>query len=100
MYESLRRVLSGAGASKAGRTAEALGFDRQKLMARIECQFKPGMSWGNYGAWHIDHRKPISDFLAQGETRPRVINALCNLQPLWAADNLRKGGHKTQKRSP
>lgn len=96
MYESIRRILNGSGEVKRSRTVELLGYGRARLMARIECQFKPGMSWANYGAWHIDHRKPICAFIAAGETRPEIINALCNLQPLWACENMSKGG----KRAP
>jgi len=40
------------------------------------------MNWGNYGEWHIDHIKPVSSF---DKTIPiNVVNALSNLQPLWA----------------
>lgn len=46
------------------------------------------MSWDNYGEWHIDHIKSISKF--GDKTNPRLINALCNLQPLWCSDNLMK----------
>jgi hypothetical protein len=47
------------------------------------------MSWSNYGRWHIDHKKPISKF--KDGSNISVINALSNLQPLWAKDNLSKG---------
>ena len=47
------------------------------------------MSWDNYGEWHIDHIRPVSDF--PSETPPYVINSLNNLQPLWKIDNLKKG---------
>jgi hypothetical protein len=97
MYESLRRLIAGSGIKKKSRTAEALGYDRNKLMARIECQFGPGMSWENHGEWHIDHRKPISAFIAAGDVRPHIINALSNLRPMWAGENLRKGGAKRKK---
>ena len=47
------------------------------------------MSWDNYGEWHIDHKKPISKF--KDGISISTINALSNLQPLWAKDNLSKG---------
>lgn len=47
------------------------------------------MSWNNYGEWHIDHIKPVSKF--RNNTPVRIVNALCNLQPLWAKENLIKG---------
>ena len=55
----------------------------------MECQFKDGMSWENYGKWEIDHKKPISKFDKDSDIR--LINALCNLQPLWKSDNRSKG---------
>lgn len=91
IYTTLRRVLKSTGGRAAGRRSQ-LGYNAEKLRARIESQFRPGMSWSNYGEWHIDHRKPISAFLAQGVTDPAVINALCNLRPLWALENMSKGG--------
>ena len=56
----------------------------------MENQFIDGISWENYGEWHIDHIIPLSTSKSIEE-----INRLChytNLQPLWAFDNLSKGG--------
>jgi hypothetical protein len=77
------------GEKKETRTFKLLGYDTVKLKQRIECQFSEGMSWSNYGQWHIDHKKPISKF--KDGSNISVINALSNLQPLWAKDNLSKG---------
>lgn len=71
-------------------TKKILGYDAFALRTRIEFNFRPGMTWDNYGEWHIDHVKPLSRFVEQGITDPKIVNALCNLRPLWAADNLRK----------
>lgn len=76
---------------KTERTEVLIGYTRDDLRAHIESLFKEGMSWSNYGEWHIDHIKPISAFLDEGETCPKIINALENLQPLWASENLSKG---------
>lgn len=73
------------------RTVESLGYATDKLKARIEMNFKPGMNWNNYGEWEIDHKKPISIFMKQGITDPKLINALSNLQPMWKKDNRSKG---------
>lgn len=86
----LKRVLRATKQKKVYGTFEMLGYQPEALKHRIEAQFKPGMSWDNHGEWHIDHKIPIAHFIAKGETRPWVINALCNLQPLWAEDNWRK----------
>jgi hypothetical protein len=68
---------------------KVLGATLETTKAHIEAQFHPGMSWGNYGQWHVDHIIP----LASAKTAEELV-ALChhtNLQPLWAEDNLRKG---------
>ena len=33
-----------------------------QLKEHIEKQFVDGMSWDNWGEWHIDHIKPVSKF--------------------------------------
>jgi len=72
-------------------TRKDLCYGPDELKMRLEYQFHNGMSWDNYGEWHIDHKIPIQHFLNKGETRPHIINALSNLQPLWATDNIKKG---------
>lgn len=79
---------------KAGRSWEALvGYGLSDLRARLESRFTPGMTWANYGAWHIDHVVPRVAFTFASERDPgfRACWAISNLQPLWAADNLSKG---------
>lgn len=78
---------------KAGRKWESLvGYTSDQLKTHIEKQFLPGMTWSNYGKWHIDHRIPISAFNF-GTTEDidfKQCWSLRNLRPLWALDNLRK----------
>lgn len=100
MYESIRRILQSVGAKKGGRTIDLLGYTRQQLMHHIEGLFRPGMSWENYGEWHIDHIRDISSLLADGVTEPSIINALPNLQPLWALENMSKGGLRRRRVAP
>jgi len=69
-------------------TIVEFGYTPKQLIQRIECQFKEGMSWNNRDEWHIDHKKPISKF--DKGTSPRIINMLCNLQPIWKLENLNK----------
>lgn len=82
---SLRRCLCNSGSSSMNYTASDLRSHITDLM-------KSGMSWDNYGEWHIDHIVPISWFIKAGVTDVNVINKLSNLRPLWAKDNLSKGG--------
>lgn len=89
----LHAVLIRTGHPKyASRTSACLGYDSAKLKERIAFNFKPGMSWENHGEWHIDHTKPIAEFVRQGITDPKVINCLSNLRPMWASENISKGG--------
>lgn len=87
----LERVVNLKPEGKTGKTEKMLGYTRHQLKSHIEKLFEDGMSWSNHGEWHIDHIKPVSLFITEGETDPKVINALSNLQPLWAKDNLSKG---------
>lgn len=69
-------------------STEKLGYTLAEFKENIESKFKDGMSWGNHGEWHIDHVRPVSSFASD---EWRLINALDNLQPLWAEENLAKG---------
>ncbi|AFC22715.1 hypothetical protein VchM-138_0036 [Vibrio phage vB_VchM-138] len=84
-----RMINNGVGKNKP--TVDLLGYNHNNLRVHIESQFKDGMTWANYGEWHIDHIVPVSWWISQGIDDPSIINALDNLQPLWAADNLSKG---------
>ncbi len=77
------------GEIKSKRTHELLGYSYIQLKQRIETQFSPGMSWENYGEWHIDHKKPLSLF--PDTTPAHIANALCNLQPLWKTTRIING---------
>ena len=87
----LHRALGVAGQVKYKRTQDYLPYSYAQLVDRIESQFQEGMAWENYGDWHIDHKTPLAHFIKNGITDPAIINALDNLQPLWAKDNMAKG---------
>jgi hypothetical protein len=93
MYSCIRRMVKNYGLNKTGSTCELVGYTRDELILHIESQFVDGMSWGNYGDWHIDHIKPMSLFFRDGVYNPATVNALSNLQPLWAMDNIKKGSN-------
>jgi hypothetical protein len=76
---------------KSERTQLLLGYTTEDLRQHLESKFLEGMCWENYGEWHVDHIKPISAFAREGITSIKEINALTNLQPLWASENLSKG---------
>ena len=74
-------------------TFDILGYTVDNLKQRIESQFKPGMTWDNYGEWQIDHITPDSWFKynSMEDDGFKKSWALENLQPLWASENRSKG---------
>ena len=69
-----------------------VGYTTAELKEYLQRQFELGMSWRNYGQWHIDHIRPIStfDFTKYQDHGFKQCWALSNLQPLWARDNWTK----------
>ena len=84
----LRSCINRMGLTKEPSTFELLKYTPENFKNHIESLFIDGMSWENYGKWHIDHIIPISKF--DKNTPLSTINSLDNLQPLWALDNLSK----------
>lgn len=80
--------------AKESRTFELLGYSSSDLMSHLEKQFLPGMTWENYGDWHIDHEIPLvaHEYETADDADFKRAWALSNLQPLWAIDNIKKGG--------
>jgi len=68
--------------NKNDKTINLLGYSALELQEHITSLFTEGMTWDNWGEWHIDHIKPITSF--NSDTPMNVVNALSNLQPLWA----------------
>lgn len=75
---------------KAMPTMQLVGCTVAQLRAHLERQFKPGMTWDNLGAWHIDHIKPCASFDLSDPDQQRACFHYTNLQPLWARENLSK----------
>lgn len=84
--KSWRSVLSNClrrmGKNKSGNTIDLLGYSAIELKKHIASLFTDGMSWDNYGEWHIDHIKMVCEF--DKNTPMNVVNALSNLRPLWS----------------
>ena len=68
-----------------------IGCSTGELRVYLESKFTEGMSWDNYGKWHIDHIKPCSSFNHANNEEVKKCWHYTNLQPLWALDNMRKG---------
>ena len=81
---------------KSASTKKLLGCSIDQLIEHIENQFTDGMSWSNYGKWHIDHIRPCISFDLTDPIQQEKCFNYKNLQPLWEFDNKSKGG-KYQK---
>jgi hypothetical protein len=83
------RAYLGSKKTRRSATFEIVGCTPDFLRSHLEKQFKPGMTWENYGShWHVDHRIP----LASGNSPEEIIGLShwTNLQPLEALENLLK----------
>jgi len=78
--------------TKAEPTFELLGYSVEQLKQHLESQFTEGMTWDNYGEWHIDHIIPRAKlkYETTDDENFKKCWSLDNLQPLWALDNQRK----------
>ena len=85
LYKSLKRIKENKNTS----TINFLGVNYKEFKAHIENQFKDGMTWDNYGEWHIDHIIPLSS--AKTEEELIKLFHYTNTQPLWAEENIKKG---------
>lgn len=94
LTENFRSAISTSlQGNKNGRHWEnILGYTKQDLRFHLESQFQNGMTWDNYGQWHIDHKTPMSwfKFNSMEEDAFKKCWALENLQPKWAEENSSK----------
>jgi len=92
LSRNLRSRLNKAlrGDYKAGSAVSDLGCSIKEFKVYLESKFKPGMTWENYGKWHIDHIKPLTSFDLLKIDQVQLACNYTNLQPLWAKDNLEK----------
>jgi hypothetical protein len=84
IYLSLRNQ----GYKKGSKSSKILGCEWDFFKDYIERRFQSGMSWDNYGKWHLDHIYPISK--ATSYEMALELNHYTNFQPLWAFDNISK----------
>lgn len=83
------RAYLGSKKTRKSATFEIVGCTPQFLREHLQKQFKPGMTWENYGShWHVDHRIP----LASGNSAEEImgLSHWTNLQPLEALENILK----------
>ena len=76
------------GYTKRARSFKIIGCSFDYLKNHIESLMTKGMTWDNYGEWHIDHNIPLA--AATTEEEILRLNHYTNLKPMWAGDNIRK----------
>ena len=79
--------------TKSGSAVNDLGCSIEFLKVYLENMFTEGMSWDNYGKWHIDHIYPLSKVDLTKRDELLKVCHYTNLQPLWAKDNIKKGNN-------
>lgn len=100
------RLWKVARKGKAGRrTVDLFGCTPEQLRQWIERQFKPGMTWQNYGEWEIDHVRPCASFDLSDPKQVSECFHFTNTQPMWMTENRSKhswwgGSHHRSKRQP
>ena len=78
---------------------ELLGADDVTVRKHIEPKFKEGMTWDNFGEWHLDHTIPCKakhpltgDYIfdLSKPSHQKICFNYQNLQPMWASENCSK----------
>ncbi|AZM38565.1 hypothetical protein EJP75_08405 [Acinetobacter baumannii] len=89
MRARFRFELAKRGEEQLIKANQYLGCSWIFLRDYLAEKFIDGMSWENYGDWHVDHVIP----LASAKSKEELIRLwhYSNLQPLWASDNISKG---------
>jgi len=77
-------------AQKSNSTTELLGCSIEEFKSHLQELFSDGMTFENYGEWHLDHVLPCSAFELQHSEEQDVCFHYTNLQPLWAIENIKK----------
>lgn len=93
MRRRIREMLTNFGIDKSERTVYYVGCNLQDLRNHLENTFQEGMTWENYGEWHIDHIIPCSSWNLADEKELRMCFHYTNLQALWASENIEKKDH-------
>lgn len=89
---AIYQVLKENNINKNGHYFEILKYTPDDLILHLETKFTDGMTWDNYGEWHVDHIKPISSYIILEIGDDEFMNcwSLSNLQPLWGKENISK----------
>jgi hypothetical protein len=85
-------VLKENNLTKNNHYFEILGYTQMELVNHLEKLFNNGMTWENYGEWHVDHKLPITSFNFNdiNDDEFKKCWSLGNLQPMWGSENISK----------
>jgi hypothetical protein len=85
-------VLKENNLTKNNHYFEILGYTQMELVNHLEKLFNNGMTWENYGEWHVDHKLPITSFNFKdiNDEEFKKCWSLVNLQPMWGYENISK----------
>ena len=92
---AIYQVLKENNVEKNKHYFDILRYTPEELISHLENLFTDGMTWENYGEWHVDHRMPISSFNFESVDDDSFTKcwSLDNLQPMWGTENIVKGNN-------
>ena len=97
LRKRLSHLIRLSSATKTAQTLILLGCSLESFRLYLESRFESGMTWENYGQWHIDHIMPCAIFDLTNTEHQRRCFHFSNMQPLWAIDNWRKSDRVTDE---
>ena len=83
----IHRLINNPDKVKDEKVIEIFGIDKQGFINYFESLFEKGMSWKNYGAWHLDHKKGLIHFDLTKEENRKIANNYKNIRPVWGLVN-------------
>ena len=96
MRSRIRGALLAQRSYKCNKTTILLGAPIKDVKKYLESKFVKGMSWDNWGDWHIDHIRPLASFNLKEQEEQKKAFHFSNLQPLWAKENQSKSAKYVQ----
>jgi CMP-N-acetylneuraminic acid synthetase len=88
----IKTILSNHGLSKNGKSKMLyINCTKDFFYSYVELQFKPGMTWDNYGNksnnWSLDHFLPKEAFNILNQQEQDICLNWRNCQPMWHTEN-------------